>query len=248
MGSRNVSAALAMWSDLPDGPFRVLLGMAHRTLDDNFVHPETGRFTPARRWFAGRDELADLVRGGGRPRATRERAAWRFLGQLVDAGAVTCAVKGAPGRRAEYVLQLDAMPDGDDGAPEGSGEAPSATRSDPNVCDDVADERVRPGGHNVCDHVATDVCDHVAHQGTTDEQLTSYEEEQSRPPAASTDRGREVEAGLLVSDYEAARDRLAGRFGMLELIKLVDEYSKKYDCSAAHAVYEIDKKRQEKAA
>jgi len=108
VGATNALAAYARWHDLPDLPHRVLVYMALRTMDAD---------DPPLYW-AGWEELA-VAAGRMIPdhdphdkAVTKERRAAlksvsAVLRILRDRGAVRLATRPAPGRRAEYALNLD---------------------------------------------------------------------------------------------------------------------------------------------
>lgn len=94
MGAKNVIACFAMWGHLGHREFRLLVGMALTALD-----PDDKGTNPPFMYFKGETSMAELV--GSKPAMYRARKA------LIDAGAVTVVKAGAPGRRAEYRLNLD---------------------------------------------------------------------------------------------------------------------------------------------
>jgi len=97
MGARNVSAVFAMWADLDHAPFRLLVGMALQSLDQQ---GKTGR--PPRIWFGGQDALVDIL---GRSRTQ----AYEALKKLKDEGAVEVIDAGRVDHRAVYKLVLDPL-------------------------------------------------------------------------------------------------------------------------------------------
>lgn len=117
MGARNTSGVMLMWSHLDDGAFRLLSGLAHRSLDQATVLENTRYWpgpTPAGRYFAGVDELVTLVRshdakGNVRSHAARRSAAFRYLAQLRAAGAVKVLTSAVNGDRAEYALNVNPL-------------------------------------------------------------------------------------------------------------------------------------------
>ncbi|MCP2255090.1 hypothetical protein LY13_003864 [Prauserella aidingensis] len=111
MGASNVAAVYARWSHLDHAPFRLLAYMALTALDT----PREGK--PARRYFGGRDALADAL-GYAVPATVSDDEAQReyaratrnvkkAVGALSRAGAIETVVKPAPGRQGEYALRLD---------------------------------------------------------------------------------------------------------------------------------------------
>jgi hypothetical protein len=106
VGAGNVKAAYALWGDLPDGAFRLLAFMAVTALDED---------TP--RYFGGRESLAygmgwaveDASATDPAAIAKRESAfksVKRLTGILKKAGAIHVLRAAAPGRTAEYGLNL----------------------------------------------------------------------------------------------------------------------------------------------
>lgn len=153
MGAANVGAAYLMWSHLADGPFRVLVGMALHSMDDDSARGK------ARRWFGGEDNLVGFVRqidsaGKVRTHAARRSAAYRYLDQLREAGAVSVVVAGARNRRAVYAVNVDPM---------------CPTPSDVNVSDAV--------GREGSDGVGHEGSEPVGPLGTTKEPQRSHHEE-----------------------------------------------------------------------
>lgn len=107
MGAGNVKAVYALWGDLPDGAFRLLTYMANGSLDED---------SPPR-FYGGRESMAFALgwvvadAGTGDPAAIalRERAfksVNRLVGVLRKAGAIVQTRAAAPGRNAEYALNL----------------------------------------------------------------------------------------------------------------------------------------------
>jgi len=96
MGARNVSAAYVLWGHLDHAPFRLLVGMALQSLDQQ---GKTGR--PPRVWFGGQDALVDML---GRSRTQ----AYEALKKLREAGAIEVIDAGRIDHRAVYRLVLDA--------------------------------------------------------------------------------------------------------------------------------------------
>lgn len=105
MGAGNVKAVFARWGDLPHAPFRVLVYMALRSMDDG---------TPPV-FYAGRTELAVAlgrqVPTGNDTESKRERRT--VYGAVKDAtkvlktrGAVTVIQDAGPGSPARYALNL----------------------------------------------------------------------------------------------------------------------------------------------
>lgn len=111
MGAANVGAVLLTWHDLSHRAHRVLVAMAHLSLDN-------GRDgAPARRYWGGTGYLAEVLygpagvvgrdeRGEAIPTPSAQRQVEKCLTELVRAGALRRVVKGAPGRRAEYEVLL----------------------------------------------------------------------------------------------------------------------------------------------
>lgn len=120
MGARNVAGALAMYPDLGHRAMRLLVGMSLRSLD------QPNELYPARRYFAGRDDLAEIL-GYRLPAApdTSDAAARRrtsayvqvrkALAELIAANAIVRCVDGHGGRRSEYHLNVSAVPVDDPG-------------------------------------------------------------------------------------------------------------------------------------
>jgi len=109
MGGRNVKAVYALWGDLPDGAFRLLAYMAAIALDED----------DPPRFYAGRETMAyalgwvvaDKTTTDPAEVALREQAfksVYRQTSVLKKAGAITTIVAAAPGRTAEYGLNLRA--------------------------------------------------------------------------------------------------------------------------------------------
>ena len=90
----------AIWGELPDRPFRVLLYMAMR-LPDAEESP---------RWYGSQDELAvaigDAAAVDGPQRKTVLRRVSTAVAALVDAGALDVLQRAAPGRRPVYELRV----------------------------------------------------------------------------------------------------------------------------------------------
>jgi len=106
VGARNVAAAYAMYPRLPHRAMRLLAYMALRSLDDD--RPEA----PARRYFGGRDEMAealgyDLSTDARREAARREVR--RTVAQLRAAGALGRLASGRAGNRSVYQLRLELL-------------------------------------------------------------------------------------------------------------------------------------------
>jgi len=97
MGAKNVSACYVLWGHLDHAPFRLLVGMALQSLDQQ---GKTGR--PARIWFGGQDALVDML---GRSRTQ----AYEALKKLREAGAVEVIDAGRVDHRAVYKLVLDPL-------------------------------------------------------------------------------------------------------------------------------------------
>jgi hypothetical protein len=113
MGIKNVSGAYLMWSELSDGAHRLLTGMSYASFDHDGVDRH-GLPVTARRFFGGADLLVTYVRshnerGEVRTYAARRSAAFRFLAQLVEAGAVKVVRAAVNGVRAEYALNVDPL-------------------------------------------------------------------------------------------------------------------------------------------
>lgn len=111
MGAANVGAVLLTWHDLSHRAHRVLVAMAHLSLDN----ARDG--APARRYWGGTGYLAEVLygpagvvgrddRGEPIPTPSAQRQVEKCLTELVRAGALRRVVKGAPGRRAEYEVVL----------------------------------------------------------------------------------------------------------------------------------------------
>lgn len=103
MGYHMEQAAWAVWSDLPDRPFRVLMFIAHSLPD-----PEPGE--PCPDWFGNPDRLAPAIGAldqiDGKQRRTVLNKISRAMVALVDAGALTVVRRASPGNRARYGVQL----------------------------------------------------------------------------------------------------------------------------------------------
>lgn len=103
MGFHLEGAAWAIWSELPDRPFRVLLFIA-RSLPD----PDPGEPIPD--WYGNPDRLAvaigQLDQVDGKQRRTVLNKISRAMTALVDAGALTVISRASPGNRARYGVQL----------------------------------------------------------------------------------------------------------------------------------------------
>jgi hypothetical protein len=110
MGAGTVKAVYALWGDLPDGAFRLLAYMANASLDE--ASPP--------RFYGGRESMAFalgwVVADAGTEDpdaiALRERAfksVNRLVGVLRKAGAIVQTRVAAPGRNAEYALNLRAQ-------------------------------------------------------------------------------------------------------------------------------------------
>lgn len=97
MGARNVSAAFAMWSHLPHGAFRLLVGMALQSLDESGKNDR-----PPRVWYGGERAMVEML---GRSRSV----AYDALAALKEAGAVTQLEDGRHGHRASFQLALDPL-------------------------------------------------------------------------------------------------------------------------------------------
>jgi hypothetical protein len=114
MGARNASGVRLMWGHLPDGAYRLLFEMAQTALDEDGRDIRTGEVIPARRFFGGEDTLVTYVRshndrGEVRSHAAKKSAAYRFLAQLVDAGAVKIVRAATGGSRSWYALNVDLL-------------------------------------------------------------------------------------------------------------------------------------------
>lgn len=121
MGARNVRLVYAGWSTLPDRAFRVLAYMALVSLD------EDGDSSKARRYYAGRTDLAaalgravppEPAEDDSSPRAVAARRARNAafeavrgtLRTLRDAGALREVRRGGFRHQSEYELLLDVFP------------------------------------------------------------------------------------------------------------------------------------------
>lgn len=125
MGYHNVAAAFTLWSSqLTDHPFRLLMYMAHVALDPPTDGQPSPR-RPPRRFFGGRDALAEI--GLGRPlpalpaptdrsedarearaaRAKAHKSVKAALTLLRDAGAIEVEQAGYAGHNTEYRLVLE---------------------------------------------------------------------------------------------------------------------------------------------
>ncbi|MFC5182831.1 hypothetical protein [Actinomadura harenae] len=107
MGIRNVKAVFDNWRQLPDGPFRLLVYMAIRSMDDD--DPPV--------YFAGRDELVMAIgrelpdmsetdAASDRARAASYEAVKRAVRTLKADAAITVIRRGGAGRNATYALHL----------------------------------------------------------------------------------------------------------------------------------------------
>lgn len=110
MGYGNVKAVYGVWGDLPDGAFRLLAYMALIAKDED----------DPPRFYGGRETLAYALGWAVEDKRTtdpveiakREQAfksVHRTLGILKKAGAITTLVAAAPGRTAEYGLNLTVL-------------------------------------------------------------------------------------------------------------------------------------------
>ena len=98
MGYQNVARAYTFWSQhLTHAPFRVFVYMCLTTLD--------GDEQP--RYYGGQEALSEAL-GRGREMSHKDvEAVSATIRELRRKGAITTAVTGVRGRRAEYVLNLD---------------------------------------------------------------------------------------------------------------------------------------------
>lgn len=109
MGAGNVKLVFARWADLPHGPFRVLVYMALRSMDDD---------KPPMFW-GGREDLAlaigrivpDEDTSNAEVTAARNaafKAARDATTLLTKCGAISEVKGAAPGRRRTFMLNLEA--------------------------------------------------------------------------------------------------------------------------------------------
>lgn len=107
MGAANVGAVLLTWHDVSHRAHRVLVAMAHMSLD------EARPGAPARRYWDGPGYLAEVLygpdgiegrdgKGRAIPTPSARRQVEKCLTELVRVGAVRRVVKGSHGRRSEY--------------------------------------------------------------------------------------------------------------------------------------------------
>lgn len=107
MGGANVKAVYGLWGDLPDGALRLLAYMAVIALDEDdpprfFGGRETMAYGMG--WVVADKTTTDPVELGKRERAFK--SVHRLVSILKKAGAITTLVDAAPGRTAEYSLNL----------------------------------------------------------------------------------------------------------------------------------------------
>lgn len=102
MGAQNVSAAFAMYPNLPHRAFRLLTHMALVSLD---AAAEGQR---ARVYFGGAEALAEALGLEVGTDSTR-RTVRRVLAELEAAGAIKRTATGGGGRRSEYRLALNPL-------------------------------------------------------------------------------------------------------------------------------------------
>lgn len=107
MGAANVGAVLLTWHDVSHRAHRVLVAMAHMSLDE--ARPGNA----ARRYWDGPGYLAEVLygpdgiegrdeKGRAIPTPSARRQVEKCLTELVRVGAVRRVVKGSVGHRAEY--------------------------------------------------------------------------------------------------------------------------------------------------
>lgn len=144
MGAGNVALVFARWGALNHAPFRALIYMAHRSLDNG---------NPPSFW-GGREELAVAL---GRPlpepygkqfddmRKANAEVVKKVISTLTKAGAITLTQPAGPGRNAAYSLNLRipglGYPQGDGGKPV----PPSGGKSHPRM----VGTQVADGGNSV---------------------------------------------------------------------------------------------------
>jgi hypothetical protein len=117
MGTRNVAAVLMTWHTLPARTRVVLCAMANASLDDPKPGEQLGHGAAPRRYFGGVGYLAEVLygpdgiegydhNGNAVPTASARRQVQKTITELVAAGALDVVVKGRPGRRAEWTINL----------------------------------------------------------------------------------------------------------------------------------------------
>lgn len=127
MGAQNVSAVFDNWAHLAHRPFRLLVGMAHQTLDQ--PDPKTG--TPARVYFRGREATATLLGyqlDSEKAQATAFREVQKVIRQLLDVGALTHLAGPSERSHARYGVNVDGPPLGWASGTGGHQAHPSETR------------------------------------------------------------------------------------------------------------------------
>lgn len=96
MGAQLVARVYTYWTDLPDRPFRLLVGMALLVKDTN-ADPL---------YWGGREKLCQSL-GLPDDSASSRAMVKRALQILADAGAIKLIRAGRSGKRSEYRLTLD---------------------------------------------------------------------------------------------------------------------------------------------
>jgi hypothetical protein len=168
MGIGNVKATFARWYALPDLPFRLLIYMAARSMDDD--DPPL--------YFAGWEELAlaggrivpgksDVDGEAAKARRSAEVAVSSATKTLIKRGAVKVISRGAPGRNATYALMLDSATLQAD---------PSVNTAGPSFSVE-GDDRWSTAGS--ADNTAGSPCTTLQDQPAAEEQSNEQKEEQA---------------------------------------------------------------------
>lgn len=214
MGARNVAAAYAMYPRLPHRAMRLLAYMALRSLDDD--RPDA----PARRYFGGRDDMAEALGydlGTSARREAAHREVRRAVAQLRAAGALGRLASGRAGNRSVYQLRLellsprrgmdDPLQEGHGRPPqEGSVRPPEEGRGRPPKEYEGTTEENDPG------QLTSGSSSHLARATTTDNAHESEEFERNRAllMAAGDERWqRALEAAHRTHPEASMRDRIA---------------------------------------
>ena len=94
MGAKNVSLVLTHWTNLPHTPKLILIQMSLISLD-----------IPEPTYWGGWELLAETA-GLDVNAPSAKQTVSRYIGVLIDAGAVKRVRRGGNGRRSEYRLTL----------------------------------------------------------------------------------------------------------------------------------------------
>lgn len=245
MGARNHSGVRIMWGHLPDGAYRMLSEMAQTALDDD-GRDIRGQVIPARRWFGGEDTLVTYVRshndrGEVRSHAAKKSAAYRFLRQLIDAGAVKVVRAAAAGDRSWYALNVDPLGREEfealeDRAIDRAPKTPARRKQSPSQSDTAESE---PVGHSESEPVGHSESEPVGHTPYASREEVLQElpprttaPEVSTSPAAVDDS----EQGELTT--ETANRELIQRHGLEHALSLLDQHAATCHCAnpAAHVL------------